>query len=93
MILGFFVLLGMICICLIFDFGSILGQLQNFGSPQLLFRAENSVRYALCRLGIRLFNQVGIDILGGAHLSVSKPFGNAHRVCAGEAASESASAV
>ena len=93
MILGFFVLLGMICICLIFDFGSILGQLQNFGSPQLLFRAENSVRYALCRLGVGLFDQVGIDILCGAHLSVSKPFGNAHRVCAGEAASESASAV
>ena len=68
----------------VLDFGSLLGHLRVFGSSNMLFRPENSIRNPLCRLGISLLNQVGIDVLGGAYLGVSQSFGDADGICTRE---------
>lgn len=61
-----------------------MGHLREFGSPQLLFGAEDRVGDPFRRLSVSLLDQVRIDVLRGAHLGMSKALGDAYRVSAGE---------
>ena len=70
---------------MLFSFWSHFGVTSvRLGSPRVLSRAENGIRYALCRLGVGLLNEVGIDILCGTDLCVSQSLGDTYGVCTGE---------